>query len=758
MTIRIWDVQRGGPRSRRGALRGLGRILARQDSSVDALALTPDGRRVVTGIGHGSGTTSRVFGVPGGRELASFSAHDNVVLAVAVSPDGQTAVTAGGANQEICLWDVHTGVLRRRVEGRGRPVWRVAFSRDGRTLAWGNTRTRDTLSAYGPLESSFQLISEGSRYALGPVVALSDETEYIAARKSAGAVSVSTLTGRVHASLIVSRGRREIRRITRGEHDGLVHRSVSLTPDARTVVSGGSAGALTAYDVMTGSKLRDYIGHSGDVFAVAVSPDGQLLASGSDDQTVKLWELASGRLLLTVFRSTDNEWVAWTPAAYYACSVYGDRYIGWHINRGIEQAALYYPAARFSARFYAPEVAARYVETRGNLLEAVRLASASDVRREPMRVTEITGLHALLPPVAFFRSPAERHLVVSEDSIRVSAGAKAVNEEPITDIWLLVNGRPMHTSRGIAVVEKPLKQVSGLTASLEATVPLLLGQNRIAVMAANRHARSEPELIVVERRIPAESEASAAQGFKPNLYVLAVGVSQYSQEGYSLDAADGDARGVVDVLSEQQGRLYARVVTRLLVNADATRGNVMDGLDWILQESTQRDVSVIFVAGHGLRDERGNYYFLPHDGQAESLRRTAVKWSEFQDALTSLPSKVVFLVDTCHSGSVSGKRRGVADMGDALRDLINADSGIIVMTASTGKEESQERPEWGHGAFSLALIEGLAGKADVNDDRVVDVRELDLYITHRVKALTDGAQHPTTELPRTMPNFPLVYR
>ena len=43
-------------------------------------------------------------------------------------------------------------------------------------------------------------------------------------------------------------------------------------------------------------------------------------------------------------------------------------------------------------------------------------------------------------------------------------------------------------------------------------------------------------------------------------------------------------------------------------------------------------------------------------------------------------------------------------------------------------------------------------------DNKVDVKEIDLYITKRVKALTNGSQHPTTEIPKTMPNFPLVYK
>ena len=115
------------------------------------------------------------------------------------------------------------------------------------------------------------------------------------------------------------------------------------------------------------------------------------------------------------------------------------------------------------------------------------------------------------------------------------------------------------------------------------------------------------------------------------------------------------------------------------------------------------------------------------------------------------------MVDTCHSGSVTGKRRGISDMTDALRELVHTESGVVVMTASTGMEVSHERAEWGHGAFTKALIEGLKGKANYNRDNTVDIKELDLYITNREKELTNGSQHPTTEIPKTLPNFPVAF-
>lgn len=324
---------------------------------------------------------------------------------------------------------------------------------------------------------------------------------------------------------------------------------------------------------------------------------------------------------------------------------------------------------------------------------------------------------------------------------------------------LLVNGRRVEKRRAIKVKRREHRKIEGLRAEIDLSVPLTQEENRISVIASNRYSQSEPEIIHVRWERKDKGPAKGTEDiYKPDLYLLAIGVSKYKDPGYSLDFADKDANGVATVFEGQAGKLYHKVHKRVLTNQEASRENVLDGLDWILQESTQKDLSVVFVAGHGLKDERGNYYFLPHDGDPKRLRRTGVKWFDFQDVLSSLPSKVILMVDTCHSGSVTGKRRGISDMTDALRELVNAESGVVVMTASTGKEESQEGPQWGHGAFTKALIEGLEGRANYNRDKTIDIKELDLYITNRVKELTGGAQHTTTEIPKTMPNFPVFYR
>ena len=172
---------------------------------------------------------------------------------------------------------------------------------------------------------------------------------------------------------------------------------------------------------------------------------------------------------------------------------------------------------------------------------------------------------------------------------------------------------------------------------------------------------------------------------------------------------------------------------------------------------TQRDVAIVYLSGHGVRDETGAFYFFPSDGEADELFLTAVAESQIKQVFKSTPGRVILMLDVCHGGAFGGERRkslgGIAD--DMVRDLVTDDYGLIVMASSMGNEVSMEHDDWGHGAFTKAFSEGLHGKADYNGDGVIYLHEVDGYITDRVKELTGGRQHPSTTRPNTIRSFPL---
>ena len=86
--------------------------------------------------------------------------------------------------------------------------------------------------------------------------------------------------------------------VQKGHADGV--KSVTFSPDGKTLASGSSDQTIKIWDLASGRELRTLVGPSSNVTSVAFSPDGKILASGSWDQTIKLWDPISGQELPTL--------------------------------------------------------------------------------------------------------------------------------------------------------------------------------------------------------------------------------------------------------------------------------------------------------------------------------------------------------------------------------------------------------------------------------------------------------------------------
>src|SRR6202034_565478 len=129
-------------------------------------------------------------------------------------------------------------------------------------------------------------------------------------------------------------------------------------------------------------------------WGVNFSGDGEVLAVAYGDGTIRWLRWSDGRELLALFvEAPTRKWVAWTPTGYYIASAGGEDLIGWHINRGWEQLADFFPASRFSARFNRPDIVKLVLKTRDEA-EAVRQANETAKRKQ-----DEAPIAAALPPV-----------------------------------------------------------------------------------------------------------------------------------------------------------------------------------------------------------------------------------------------------------------------------------------------------------------------------------------------------------------------
>ncbi len=95
----------------------------------------------------------------------------------------------------------------------------------------------------------------------------------------------------------------------------------------------------------------------------------------------------------------------------------------------------------------------------------------------------------------------------------------------------------------------------------------------------------------------------------------------------------------------------------------------------------------------------------------------------------------------------------------AVQSLKDAGVGTVIFSATTGRRSSYKDERLGHGVFTEAIIDGLDRfEADFNKDGGITIKELDLYITRRVKELNHKRQKATTIIPEAVPDFAIYVR
>jgi len=89
--------------------------------------------------------------------------------------------------------------------------------------------------------------------------------------------------------------------------------AVAISPDGKIIASGGSDQPINLWDADTGKLLRTLTEHSGSIYTVAFSPDGKTFASGGDDHKIRIWEFQTGKLLETLEHLGPVQSIGFSP-------------------------------------------------------------------------------------------------------------------------------------------------------------------------------------------------------------------------------------------------------------------------------------------------------------------------------------------------------------------------------------------------------------------------------------------------------------
>jgi hypothetical protein len=673
---------------------------------VQPVALSPDVTRLLTG----SGKTLRLWDAMSGQLIRAFDGHTGAVSSVAFSPVG-TRVLSGSSDKTIRLWDTATGELIRTFEGHTDTVTSVTFSPDDtrvlsgsrdKTIRLWDTATGERLwTLYTSVVDSVAFSPDGSHL-------LSGVGRYLTLWNTASGQRIRTWQAHTQFGVL----------------------SAAFSPDGTRVLSGSPDRTLKLWHAATGELIRTFVGHTGAVYSVAFARDGARIVSGGGDSTTRVWDAATGNPIATLVRGRDGQWLAITPAGFFAGSRDINGLLG--IVRGLRVTTI----DQVHQSLFNPDL--------------VREALAGDPEGEVLEATKVINLEKVLDS-----GPAPSVAIVSPAGGSQSA-ADLVN----------VTARIEERGKGVGRIEW---RVNGVTAAVGAkpaggggavyTPPHQLaldpGDNTIEVVAYNGSnlLASLPARTTVKFTGPADKA-------KPKLRILAIGIDRYVDANFAppLDLAETDAKAFAESMQKAGAGLYSEVPPPTLVlGKDATRANLERTIDRISAEIQPRDTFILFASGHGA-SWKGRFYLIPQDhrGGWANMSERAIGQDQLQDWLANRikAKRVLILLDTCESGALiagHARSRTEAPATEAAVGRLHEATGRPVLTGAAVGQSAHEG-EIGasgetQGYFTWAVLDALRN-GDTNGNGLIELSELVAHVqtvVPRIAARGGGGQVVASE-------------
>jgi WD40 repeat protein len=708
-TIHVWEAGTG-----REVL-----TLAGHNATVRSVAYSPDGRRIISGAADSS---VRVWDAASGRELQTLWGHAGVVRAVIYEPSGRFIVS-GSSDASIKVWDGPTGKELWSFRGHTGEVNALAYSPNGFTIASGSSdRTARIwnvaggppriLRGHASAVVSLAYNDDGSRLVTGSV----DGT--VKLWDTASGEELETFPG----------------------YSTHIKSGLAYSPNGMFFAAAMEDYTVAIVDVAGERATRFLRGHTGEVYDLAYSPNGMYLVTASLDGTTRIWDTVSGRELVQSIGFASGEWISITPDGYYTASVLGDRYFNIRIGGVVYGLELYRPA------FYNPLL----VHTR---LQNRRIRNARSLLN--------INTFGVPPTIAIVNPPDGSLFGGAAAELLVSA---LDNRFPIRSFKVYVNDRligqdMMSGLAGVGLRAAPTG-ISAMEELWETAFQLPLetevGTNRIEVTVSNGRIEGRSVVTVETPPDPLKDPPGL-----PNLKILSIGISRYDDPRIDhLAFAAFDAREIVNAFQAQEGKLYGRVSSRLIATGELmppTKENILRELSAFFRDLGSRDTALLFLSGHGVNDDDGNYYFLP-----SNIRLDPSGGMPWQEALSvkaivgalDVPGRKLLFVDSSHTPGIAAGNIRAVDAARLAMDLKPLRS--LFFSSGRGDELSGESLEHKMGLFSHAIKEGLGGEADSDSDKVITMGELDAYVSEKVSELSNGSQHPSTHSSEGYMDFKLL--
>lgn len=694
---------------------------------------------------------------------------------ITISNNGQF-LAATGENRTVVIWDLESNKVAKSLKGTVEQINDIAFSKDGAEIIIayndGSIRLSNLISnqtLVNSLRPKSDILSAKSSYSVQRIEHLGLDTITFSSLFKVNSlvyegvfdqIEKYDLTWDLNDNLLSYEKAKKDERIKKYIKDLKVQQfhgkeyflDNSLMVDENDSIQIGAYvenNTLTIKDLKT-NKVTHAIetGHSDRVTSVAINPVYNYVATASWDGMIRFWDIETGNLLTVYGAFGNGQFVYLDKSGYYFASKDALDYIGFKLNNKI------YSFEQFDLKYNRPDIVAKSLPYYNETYVTAYYGAYKKRLKKLGLVEEDVEITTDLPNLEVVDEIKEIERI---EFLELSVKCSDDNND-LDKLHIRVNGVPEFGRFG--------KQLSGNSYEKSFKIALNPGTNYVQVYATNvKGVSSYKKTIEIESHQKAE---------KPDLYLITLGVSKFKQSQYDLKYARKDAEDIISFFKGSKLQ-FKKVHTKKLVDDQVTLENVEE-LKNFASHSQSNDVFIFFAAGHGVLDVDLDYYFAAHDMDFMNPEDRGIPYDLFEQILDESKSrKKVMFLDACHSGEIDkdevvenvvsdeddgdltfrGSTRSVSNKYDVnsfeLSRSLFADmrlnNGSTVVSSAGGAEFAIEGDEWNNGVFTFCMLKGLKeGEADLNNDRVIMLSELQKFVQNEVTKISQGRQTPTSRV------------
>ena len=508
----------------------------------------------------------------------------------------------------------------------------------------------------------------------------------------------------------------------------------AFTPDEKYYIMGSDKGSIDFYNI-GGQKHepnRTFKAHTAGIQGIRFSKNGKFMFTASSDNTIKVWDWETKTLMATLYSFPEtDDWAVVTPTGRFDATK-GAQELMYFVKgeTTVPLSALY-------EKFYTPRLLMQILN--GDKIDPVDV-DVTKIKSPPSVKIGLPVANNVRNLVVEDDKPNVRRYEMTSEKITLTIQADCPSDG-VAEIRLFHNGKTVGSGTRNLVVEDENKIEKSKTQKFE--IQLIDGENTFRAIALNSEkTESQPDEIAVNYKAQKASNAPNTEG-GITLHLVVIGINKYKNPKYTLNYATADATSFKEAIEKSSTSIFSKISTVYIGDDKATKAGITAELDKVKTIAKPNDVFIFYYAGHGVLNEKKEFYLVPQDvtqlyGADDALAQKGLSAKDLQQFSKDIKAqKQLFVLDACQSAGALETlvaARGAAEE-KAIAQLARS-TGTHWLTASGSEQFASEFAQLGHGTFTYVLLEALSGKADKGGDKKITVKELDAYLQEQVPELT----------------------